>query len=215
MWIYSHELFRAIALSPLLYVSIRKVIREGILTSPMLQPLNKTSYHTIFVSGFAIEGRYDIVSGIAYKLALVISIHTSREKLDHIYGFFFSRRQITNTKLTNTIKMFCLQILFLLISTISAYTVLPQRASYFVGRDVNTQQQQQSRNNGSTIEMKKGKANVSPQMRQQYKRAQEMEGYRQQMIDSQTAGADGFPVFNLFVRTPLKNVSCCCVVCCL
>jgi len=105
--------------------------------------------------------------------------------------------------------MFRLQILFLLISTISAYTVLPQRASYFVGRDVNTQQQQQqSRNNGAaTIEMKKGKANVSPQMRQQYKRAQEMEGYRQQMIDSQTAGADGFPVFNLFVRTPLKNVS--------
>ena len=106
--------------------------------------------------------------------------------------------------------MFRLQILFLLISTISAYTVLPQRASYFVGRDVNTntQHQQQSRNNGAaTIEMKKGKANVSPQMRQQYKRAQEMEGYRQQMIDSQTAGADGFPVFNLFVRTPLKNVS--------
>ena len=106
--------------------------------------------------------------------------------------------------------MFRLQILFLLISTISAYTVLPQRASYFVGRDVNTntQNQQQSRNNGAaTIEMKKGKANVSPQMRQQYKRAQEMEGYRQQMIDSQTAGADGFPVFNLFVRTPLKNVS--------
>ena len=117
--------------------------------------------------------------------------------------------------------MFRLQILFLLISTISAYTVLPQRASYFVGRDVNTntqQQQQSSRNNGSTIEMKKGKANVSPQMRQQYKRAQEMEGYRQQMIDSQTAGADGFPVFNLFVRTPLKNVSfillcCICVLC--
>ena len=111
--------------------------------------------------------------------------------------------------------MFRLQILFLLISTISAYTVLPQRASYFVGRDVNTNtQQQQSRNNGSTIEMKKGKANVSPQMRQQYKRAQEMEGYRQQMIDSQTSGADGFPVFNLFVRTPLKNVSLYLCLCC-
>ena len=106
--------------------------------------------------------------------------------------------------------MFRLQILFLLISTISAYTVLPQRASYFVGRDVNTNTnnaQQQSRSSSGTIEMKKGKANVSPQMRQQYKRAQEMESYRQQMIDSQTAGADGLPVFNLFVRTPLKNVS--------
>ena len=55
--------------------------------------------------------------------------------------------------------------------------------------------------------MKKGKANVPPQMRQQYKRAQEMENYRQQMMESQTMGADGLPVFNLFVRTPLKNVS--------
>jgi len=37
----------------------------------------------------------------------------------------------------------------------------------------------------ASLSMKKGKANVSPQMRQQYKRAQEMEGYRQQMQDSQ------------------------------
>jgi len=56
------------------------------------------------------------------------------------------------------------------------------------------------------LEMKKGKANVSPQMRQQYKRAQEMESYRQSMMDSQMAGPDGFPVFNLFVRTELKNM---------
>jgi hypothetical protein len=55
--------------------------------------------------------------------------------------------------------------------------------------------------------MKKGKANVPPQMRQQYKRAQEMENYRKQMMDSQNAGSDGLPVFNLFVRTSLKNVS--------
>jgi hypothetical protein len=62
--------------------------------------------------------------------------------------------------------------------------------------------------------MKKGKANVPPQMRSQYARAQEMENYRQQMMESQRMGADGLPVFNLYVRTSLKNVSyiCCGVV---
>jgi hypothetical protein len=33
-----------------------------------------------------------------------------------------------------------------------------------------------------------------------------MENYRQQMMDSQNAGADGLPVFNLYVRTGLKNM---------
>jgi hypothetical protein len=61
--------------------------------------------------------------------------------------------------------------------------------------------------------MKKGKANVPPQMRSQYARAQEMENYRQQMMESQRMGADGLPVFNLYVRTSLKNVSY--VACCL
>lgn len=54
--------------------------------------------------------------------------------------------------------------------------------------------------------MKKGKSNVPPAMRNQYKKSQEMEAYRQQMMDSQRMGADGLPVFNLFVRTPLKNM---------
>ena len=35
-----------------------------------------------------------------------------------------------------------------------------------------------------------------------------MEGYRKQMVESQTVGKDGLPVFNLYVRTGLKNVSC-------
>jgi hypothetical protein len=34
-----------------------------------------------------------------------------------------------------------------------------------------------------------------------------MENYRQQMMESQRMGADGLPVFNLYVRTSLKNVS--------
>lgn len=44
-------------------------------------------------------------------------------------------------------------------------------------------------------------------MRSQYARAKEMEGYRQQMMESQMVGKDGLPVFNLYVRTGLKNVS--------
>mmetsp|Transcript_18320 Transcript_18320/g.29662 ORF Transcript_18320/g.29662 Transcript_18320/m.29662 type:complete len:217 (+) Transcript_18320:131-781(+) len=104
-----------------------------------------------------------------------------------------------------------LLLLALTSTTINAYSVLPQRASYFVGRDVchktnNNNGAGSSSSSSSTLEMKKGKANVSPQMRQQYKRAQEMESYRQQMMDSQMSGPDGFPVFNLFVRTELKNM---------
>lgn len=91
-------------------------------------------------------------------------------------------------------------------------SVLPQRASGFVGRDVYHSSPSSTNCNNvngarANLTMKKGKANVSPQMRQQYKRAQEMENYRKQMMDSQNAGSDGLPVFNLFVRTSLKNVS--------
>ena len=93
-------------------------------------------------------------------------------------------------------------------TAVTSYTVLPQRASHFVGRDVSHRTPTNTENGArATLTMKKGKANVPPQMRQQYKRAQEMENYRQQMMDSQMMGADGLPVFNLFVRTPLKNVS--------
>jgi len=37
------------------------------------------------------------------------------------------------------------------------------------------------------IEMKKGKANLPSHMRSQYKRSQEMEAYRQQMMESQVS----------------------------
>ena len=74
------------------------------------------------------------------------------------------------------------------ITHISSYTtVLPQRASYFVGRDVNihNNNNRNSGSSGSTLEMKNRKPNVHPAMRQQYKRAQEMESYRKEMMESQ------------------------------
>ena len=97
----------------------------------------------------------------------------------------------------------------LLFGTTAAYTVLPQRSSHFVGHGVyhTSATTASTTSSSATLEMKKGKPNVSPNMRSQYARAQEMESYRQSMMDSQRMGADGFPVFNLYVRTSLKNVS--------
>ena len=60
---------------------------------------------------------------------------------------------------------------------------------------------------GATIEMKKGKDNVPPAMRAQYKRQKEMSNMREQMVEAQQPGSDGFPVFNLYVRTTRANVS--------
>jgi hypothetical protein len=60
--------------------------------------------------------------------------------------------------------------------------------------------------NGVNMEMKKGKANVPPQMRSQYKRQQEMQAQREQMIASSQPGEDNLPVFNLFVRTKRANL---------
>ena len=97
----------------------------------------------------------------------------------------------------------------LLAGSTAAYTVSPQRSSHFVGHGVyhTTSTASRSTTNGATLEMKKGKPNVPANMRSQYARAQEMESYRQQMMDSQKMGSDGLPVFNLYVRTSLKNVS--------
>jgi hypothetical protein len=61
--------------------------------------------------------------------------------------------------------------------------------------------------NGSTMSMKKGKANVPPQMRGQYKRQAEMNEQQQAMMAASRPGEDGFPVFNLFVRTKTKKVN--------
>ena len=61
--------------------------------------------------------------------------------------------------------------------------------------------------NGANMVMKKGKANVPPQMRGQYKKQQEMRQMQQQMSAASKVGDDGLPVFNLFVRTKRQNVS--------
>ena len=107
--------------------------------------------------------------------------------------------------------MLRLTLLALLTTLIQSYTTftLPQRSSYFVGSSVSHHDVSTVNNKAThaTLTMKKGKANVPPQMRSQYTRAQEMESYRRQMVDSQSYGNDGLPVFNLYVRTGLKNVS--------
>jgi hypothetical protein len=70
----------------------------------------------------------------------------------------------------------------------SPTTLHQQRASYFVGRDVlSPSSSLQRRSASSMIEMKKGKANLPSHMRSQYKRSQEMEAYRQQMMESQVS----------------------------
>jgi hypothetical protein len=61
--------------------------------------------------------------------------------------------------------------------------------------------------NVATMEMKKGKANVPPQMRGQYKKQQEMKRMRDQMVEASRPGPDGLPVFNLYVRTKKNQVS--------
>ena len=121
-------------------------------------------------------------------------------------------------KIIIMMRLTTLLIVILGSSTAAAYTVSPQRSSYFVGHSVYhttaaAAPQTSSRVTSSNLTMKKGKANVPPQMRSQYARAQEMENYRQQMMESQRMGADGLPVFNLYVRTSLKNVSYVVAVC--
>lgn len=51
------------------------------------------------------------------------------------------------------------------------------------------------------MSMKKGKPNVPPQMRGQYKQQQQMNQMREQMLEAQSVGADGIPVFNMFVKS--------------
>jgi hypothetical protein len=61
--------------------------------------------------------------------------------------------------------------------------------------------------NTAYLEMKKGKANMAPQMRSQYEKQKEMAAMRKEMLAATKQGPDGLPVFNLFVRTPRANVS--------
>jgi len=53
---------------------------------------------------------------------------------------------------------------------------------------------------GTTLEMKKGKVNLPPQMRGNYKKQKEMMEAAEAMRAAQNPN-DGFPVFNLFVRS--------------
>jgi hypothetical protein len=91
-----------------------------------------------------------------------------------------------------------ISLLCLTVSSVAAFST----SSSFGGSVVSSSVQ-----NGATMEMKKGKANVPPQMRGQFKKQQETAANQRQMVEAQRPGSDGMPVFNLFVRTKLKNVS--------
>ena len=94
----------------------------------------------------------------------------------------------------------------LLVENSSAFSVGSSMSSAFGGSVLVTGKASVA-THGASIEMKKGKDNVPPAMRAQYKKQREMRDMREQMMDAQTPGADGFPVFNLFIRSPRGNVS--------
>lgn len=76
--------------------------------------------------------------------------------------------------------------------------------SGFGGRVLLTKQPES--NTANTLTMKKG-ANVPPQMRSNFKRNKEMSQMREEMEASSRPGADGFPIFNLYVRSQKSPVS--------
>jgi hypothetical protein len=61
-------------------------------------------------------------------------------------------------------------------------------------------------NQKCVLEMKK-KGKVPMPMRSEYKKQQQAKTMQAQMQDAQNVGEDGFPIFNLFVRSRLANVS--------
>lgn len=93
----------------------------------------------------------------------------------------------------------------LLVENSSAFSVGSSMSSAFGGSVLVTGKASVA-THGASIEMKKGKDNVPPAMRAQYKKQREMRDMREQMMDAQTPGADGFPVFNLFIRSPRGNM---------
>lgn len=60
-------------------------------------------------------------------------------------------------------------------------------------------------NQKCVLEMKKGQK-VPLSMRSEYKKNQQNKAMQAQMQEAQKAGEDGFPVFNLFVRSRLANI---------
>lgn len=93
----------------------------------------------------------------------------------------------------------------LLIDAAAAFSASGSISSAF-GGSVLVTGKDASVNHGAMIQMKKGKDNVPPAMRAQYKKQRELQGMREQMMDAQSPGTDGLPVFNLFVRTPRANM---------
>lgn len=89
--------------------------------------------------------------------------------------------------------------------SVNAWTATSS-ASSFGGRSMTASKQVVVLNNGSSMEMKKGKANVPPMMRGQYQKQREMAEMQSQMRAASVPGADGFPVFNLFVRTKSQKI---------
>ena len=96
------------------------------------------------------------------------------------------------------------------VSVPSAQAYVPQSSSAFGGSAVLPAPSANSASAGprkGDMSMKKGKPNVPVNMRSNYRKQQQMAGMRDQMIAASTAGEDGLPVFNLFVRTKKANVS--------
>jgi len=92
------------------------------------------------------------------------------------------------------------------VANVNAFSVGSQhQASAFGGTVLMTGESCAARST-SMLVMKKGKANVPPQLRGQYKKQKEMAEMRGQMMEASQAGADGLPVFNLFVRTDKANM---------
>ena len=89
----------------------------------------------------------------------------------------------------------------------TAHAYVPQASSAFGGSAVISAPSATSGPRRGDMSMKKGKSNVPINMRSNYRKQQQMGQMRDQMIAASTAGEDGLPVFNLFVRTKKANVS--------
>ena len=90
-------------------------------------------------------------------------------------------------------------LLALLVSQVTAWTTGSSVSAF--GGSVLVWADRPSSTAPTALTMKKGKSNLPPHMRGQYDKQQEMAAMREQMAASQKPGPDGFPVFNLFVRT--------------
>ncbi|GKY90415.1 hypothetical protein MPSEU_000015300 [Mayamaea pseudoterrestris] len=99
-------------------------------------------------------------------------------------------------------RLFCCTLLALYASTINAWTSTSSMISAFNGRLV---LERTSAASNTVLCMKKNRS-VPPHMRSQYARMQEMQTQRDQMMANSKPGADGLPVFNLYVRANGKGM---------